>query len=282
MVPQTRSALFWVGATLILISYLLPAGKDGVHGFHLAVMSVLAVLTVFAIPWGVTLLAFPIANVGIIVFGILRMINQHHRARWRIGLVTLVAAGGCICWFAAFSSDQEIAEVVWPFWTWIAGIALTGLPEFLSARPSASHIGPVVSQPPQALMARAAVAAQVPPEVVVDLSAGGHQRPAAAPERMALRVMTGPLAGHEFDLDDGELWIGAHPNNQVCLAGDSAVSGHHACIRSSLGRHRLYDNDSLNGTLVNSRRIGHDVAELARGDRISIGKTQLRVDTPRH
>jgi Mg-chelatase subunit ChlD len=94
----------------------------------------------------------------------------------------------------------------------------------------------------------------------------------------ALIVEAGPYAGHRFALSTGDFWIGSSPNNQLCLSADAAVSGNHACIRREERFYRLYDNDSLNNTLINGRAIGREVVLLQNGDRIRIGQSELRLE----
>jgi len=74
----------------------------------------------------------------------------------------------------------------------------------------------------------------------------------------------------EFDLKDGSsVTIGRLPDNGVHI-DNLAVSGHHARIAWEADHFVLEDNNSLNGTFVNNRRVSR--VPLKHGDNILIGK----------
>lgn len=74
----------------------------------------------------------------------------------------------------------------------------------------------------------------------------------------------------EFELKDGSsVTIGRLPDNGVHI-DNLAVSGHHARIVWEDDHFALEDNNSLNGTFVNNRRINR--CALKHGDTILIGK----------
>lgn len=74
----------------------------------------------------------------------------------------------------------------------------------------------------------------------------------------------------EFDLKDGSsVTIGRLPDNNVHI-DNLAVSGHHARVVWEGDHFVLEDNNSLNGTFVNNRRISR--VPLKHGDNILIGK----------
>ncbi len=74
----------------------------------------------------------------------------------------------------------------------------------------------------------------------------------------------------EFELRDGSsITIGRLPDNGVHI-DNLAVSGHHARIVWEGDHFALEDNNSLNGTFVNNRRINR--CALKHGDVILIGK----------
>jgi len=77
----------------------------------------------------------------------------------------------------------------------------------------------------------------------------------------------------EFDLRDGSsITIGRLPDNGVHI-DNLAVSGHHARIVWEADHFVLEDNNSLNGTFVNNRRVSR--VPLKHGDNILIGKHTL-------
>ncbi|HET7183167.1 MAG TPA: FHA domain-containing protein [Terriglobales bacterium] len=73
----------------------------------------------------------------------------------------------------------------------------------------------------------------------------------------------------EFALTQGVVTIGRLPDNLIQV-DNLAVSGHHAKIYWDRDHYALEDNNSLNGTFVNNRRISKVV--LKDGDEILIGK----------
>jgi len=74
----------------------------------------------------------------------------------------------------------------------------------------------------------------------------------------------------EFELKDGaSLTIGRLPDNNVHI-DNLAVSGHHARVVWESDHFVLEDNNSLNGTFVNNRRVSR--VPLKHGDVILIGK----------
>jgi len=77
----------------------------------------------------------------------------------------------------------------------------------------------------------------------------------------------------EFDLKDGSsITIGRLPDNGVHI-DNLAVSGHHARIMWESDHFVLEDNNSLNGTFVNNRRVSR--VPLKHGDNVLIGKHTL-------
>jgi len=77
----------------------------------------------------------------------------------------------------------------------------------------------------------------------------------------------------EYDLKDGSsITIGRLPDNGVHI-DNLAVSGHHARIVWEADHFVLEDNNSLNGTFVNNRRVSR--TPLKHGDNVLIGKHTL-------
>jgi hypothetical protein len=74
----------------------------------------------------------------------------------------------------------------------------------------------------------------------------------------------------EYEMKDGaSMTIGRLPDNNVHI-DNLAVSGHHARIVWEGDHFVLEDNNSLNGTFVNNRRVSR--AALKHGDVVLIGK----------
>ena len=73
----------------------------------------------------------------------------------------------------------------------------------------------------------------------------------------------------EYPLSQGVVTIGRLPDNVVHV-DNLAVSGHHAKIYWEGDKYVIEDNNSLNGTYVNNRRVSK--AALKDGDEVLIGK----------
>ena len=95
-----------------------------------------------------------------------------------------------------------------------------------------------------------------------------------------LVVIEGPGAGDWFALENGLTHLGRGADQDVCLDfGDQSISRQsHAFITYDIARHRFQlshgesrNRTRLNGTVVEGK------AALSHGDRISIGKTTLRI-----
>jgi hypothetical protein len=87
-----------------------------------------------------------------------------------------------------------------------------------------------------------------------------------------LVVKRGPNAGSTFLLDKDRTSAGRHPSSDIFL-DDITVSRRHAEVMREGQRFLVKDVGSLNGTYVNRERV--DVAELASGDELQIGKFKL-------
>src|SRR3954469_16039358 len=76
----------------------------------------------------------------------------------------------------------------------------------------------------------------------------------------------------EYPLSQGVVTIGRLPDN-VIHVDNLAVSGHHAKIYWEGDKYVIEDNNSLNGTYVNNRRVSK--VALKDGDDVLIGKHTL-------
>jgi pSer/pThr/pTyr-binding forkhead associated (FHA) protein len=92
-------------------------------------------------------------------------------------------------------------------------------------------------------------------------------------------VQRGPSAGSHFQLDRQVITVGRHPDSDILL-DDVTVSRRHAEFHREQGGFSVHDVGSLNGTYVNRQPI--DVATLAPGDTVQIGKFQLMYLTGPH
>lgn len=113
------------------------------------------------------------------------------------------------------------------------------------------------------------VAAERPAEA----ESGAAEAAAGLPAGSALLVVRrGPNAGSRFLLDAPVTTAGRHPDSDIFL-DDVTVSRRHAEFRREPEGFVVRDVGSLNGTYVNRERI--DVAELAGGDEVQVGKFRL-------
>jgi pSer/pThr/pTyr-binding forkhead associated (FHA) protein len=89
-----------------------------------------------------------------------------------------------------------------------------------------------------------------------------------------LVVKRGPNAGSRFLLDSEVTTAGRHPDSDIFL-DDVTVSRRHAEFRRDEQTHGFVVQDvgSLNGTYLNRERI--EIAELASGDEVQVGKFRL-------
>jgi predicted component of type VI protein secretion system len=83
----------------------------------------------------------------------------------------------------------------------------------------------------------------------------------------------------EFSLAQGVVTIGRLPDNLIQI-DNLAVSGHHAKIYFEQDHYVLEDNNSLNGTFVNNRRVSK--VALKDGDEVMIGKHVLALKDEWH
>lgn len=92
---------------------------------------------------------------------------------------------------------------------------------------------------------------------------------------MKLEIVSGPNAGHEFELPSGSgVTMGRDDTCEVCL-NDPKISRRHAQLSLVDGFVCLEDMGSANGLKVNNQRGFRFL--LSDGDRIAIGGTVLRV-----
>ena len=107
-------------------------------------------------------------------------------------------------------------------------------------------------------------------ESAADVHAGAVE---SLPAGSALLVVKrGPNAGSRFLLDQDVTTAGRHPDSDIFL-DDVTVSRRHVEVHREGGGFTVHDVGSLNGTYVNREPV--DVASLAGGDEVQIGKYRL-------
>src|SRR3954462_3166879 len=107
-------------------------------------------------------------------------------------------------------------------------------------------------------------------ESAADAHAGAVE--SLPPGSALLVVKRGPNAGSRFLLDQDVTTAGRHPDSDIFL-DDVTVSRRHVEFHREGGGFSVHDVGSLNGTYVNREPV--DVAQLAGGDEVQIGKFRL-------
>jgi FHA domain len=82
----------------------------------------------------------------------------------------------------------------------------------------------------------------------------------------------GGRAGESFPLGTGRVTIGRRPTSDIFL-DDVTVSRNHAVLVEENGKFLVEDQQSLNGTFVNRKRI--DRVPLEEGDELQVGKYRM-------
>ena len=94
--------------------------------------------------------------------------------------------------------------------------------------------------------------------------------------RLILEAIDGPLSGRKIAVDDGDsLTVGRTQRADVALERDAQMSGAHFRLEVLAGVGRIWDLDSLNGTLLNGATVAQ--ATLANEDRITAGESVFHV-----
>ncbi len=87
--------------------------------------------------------------------------------------------------------------------------------------------------------------------------------------------------GIDFRLYEGNNTIGRNPGNDMTIAGDNSISGHHATILFKKGRFYLKDEMAANGSFINDEEIEvgqpHEVQD---GDTLRFGNSVFKFKTP--
>ncbi|OGR02078.1 MAG: hypothetical protein A2284_11835 [Deltaproteobacteria bacterium RIFOXYA12_FULL_61_11] len=101
-------------------------------------------------------------------------------------------------------------------------------------------------------------------------------------EYLTLTIRIADRAAGQFDFDQPEVTLGRHPGCDVVLH-TSGISRIHAVIQRRDSRFLLLDKGSLNGTLLNERKI-EKPTPLTNGDLITIldCRIEVRLGTGKH
>ncbi len=86
-------------------------------------------------------------------------------------------------------------------------------------------------------------------------------------------VSIGGSTPREYPLDSAEISIGSAPDNDLAIA-ETTVSRHHARLYRRLGKFRITDLESTNGTFLNGRRL-RGSAPIRPGDEVRFGAARF-------
>ncbi|MCH2129028.1 MAG: FHA domain-containing protein [Pirellulaceae bacterium] len=90
-------------------------------------------------------------------------------------------------------------------------------------------------------------------------------------ESALIYALSGPLHGRSFVLDSDFISIGREIKSTIRLPSDAVSRLHCQLVRSDSGNFSILDNDSMNGTVVNGRKLeAQQALPLTHGDNISI------------
>jgi hypothetical protein len=92
-----------------------------------------------------------------------------------------------------------------------------------------------------------------------------------------LSGVAGPLQGRQFAIEKEAFHIGADPDNDLVITGDSYVSGRHACLRYETGSLVLADQHSRNGTFLNGNHLRDVSLAVKPGDRVKVGNSTFEI-----
>ena len=109
---------------------------------------------------------------------------------------------------------------------------------------------------------------------------GGYFPPPRPGQPTAVLVgVSGPVKGKQFSVDKALFRIGSSPSNELNVAADEYVSGHHASLIYNTGSLLLSDQHSRNGTFLNDQRVTDMPVTVRIDDLIRVGNSTLRVTT---
>ena len=168
---------------------------------------------------------------------------------------------------------------------WLAQVAtrrqltmLDRLSVTIREEPSARRRSPIIDAmiSDRSGSSRAATPAQTPIDATAAFAVPRRARTADA---VRLQVVSGPLAGQEFHVREGESTIGRAPDNTIVVNTPDVSRRHARLVRS--GHHlQIQDLNSTNGTHVNGMTV--HISDLEPGDAVRIGAQEMVVvaDSP--
>ena len=102
-------------------------------------------------------------------------------------------------------------------------------------------------------------------------------------DHIIITIMGGDDEGKVFDLDKTPIMLGRHPEDDVCLPSDMAVSRHHAQITKEGDSYFIEDvgpegQGSTNGTFVNGEKIAGKTP-ISSGDMPSLATVSIKFES---
>jgi pSer/pThr/pTyr-binding forkhead associated (FHA) protein len=119
--------------------------------------------------------------------------------------------------------------------------------------------------------------AQAQSQAQPEKSAPAQEAPKPANNRPRLCLISGPLAGKMFQLQQDEILLGRTDENDIILTHPS-ISRNHAKISVQNGTYHIVDLGSANGVRVNGEEFGK--SSLKPGDKVDLGHVRLRFIAP--
>lgn len=87
--------------------------------------------------------------------------------------------------------------------------------------------------------------------------------------------------GIDFRLFEGNNTLGRNPGNDVTIAGDPSISGHHATILFKKGNFYIKDEMAANGTFIDGEELSiGQPYEMSDGCEIRLGNSVFKFKTP--
>jgi hypothetical protein len=121
---------------------------------------------------------------------------------------------------------------------------------------------------------------------VEELNEGGeikevvHQRATRRIVGWLISYSLDPM-GIDYRIYEGNNTIGRNPGNDMTIAGDSSISGHHGTILFKKGRYYLKDEMAANGSYVNDNELEvGQPHEIFDGDTLRLGNSVFKFKSP--
>ena len=271
-----------VGGAILTLMFFLPwfsacnvnlTGKDLAFGLELDMGLLGSTSGAPVYPWVALVLLCGLAGLGILILSLMRALGSVRQQA-----MVLIAPGALACGLLAIvligylrensQSGVTVIRMEYGLPGSIVGAALMlGGALYDLRQPTAvasrdPRVGAPTPPPPPTLPN--VPVHSPPPLAAVTLSAGSRASIGK------LRCVKGVLQGQVFDLSPDRTTIGRSSDNAICLR-DTQVSRLHAVIRQAQGVFFLQDQESTQGTLLNSQPV--QASALHPGDQITIGES---------